>query len=80
MGFHHNIGEHHFITGPGDAVAKLKVVRQIVNKGAQTADRIQRGARHGQRGAQGKVNAPFDLPRHQNAGNKIRTDAEGFQL
>ena len=61
MRFHHNIRQHHFITGFGDAIAEFKIVGKIINQRAQAADGVERGARHGQRGAKSKVNAAFNL-------------------
>src|SRR5579871_97241 len=80
MGFHHNIRQHHFISGFGNAKAKFKVISQVINERAQAADGIKRGARHGERRAKSEVNTAFNLARDQNAGDEVRTDADGFQL
>ena len=80
MSFHHHIRQHHFITCFGDAIAKFKIVGQIIDERTQAADGVKCGARHGQRGAESKVNAAFNLAGHQHSGDKIRADADGFQL
>ena len=80
MGFHHNVRQHHFITGLGNAISKFEIVGQIIDQRAQTADGVKRAARHCQRGAKSKMNAAFNLARHQHSSNKIRADANGFQL
>src|SRR5579864_3318611 len=80
MRFHHNIRQHHFITCFGDAEAKFEIVGKVINQRAQAADSIERSARHGQSGAESKMNSAFNLARNQHASNEVRADADGFKL
>src|SRR3954464_781290 len=80
MSFDNNIRQHDFIPSFSNAKAQLKIVSQIINQRAQAADGLKRGARHGERGAKSKMNAAFNLAGNKHAGNKVRADADGFQL
>ncbi len=68
------------ITGGMDARAELVIVGEVIGEGQEAADRVQRGAADGERGAEAKVQATLQPARGEHGGGKVGGDAEGFEL